>query len=57
MFLSKSTIQNSKLKIGFADNSKLKTQNSKLILPLFTPVFLSFYPFLRHNFLGYFVFL
>ena len=57
MFLSKSTIQNSKLKIGFADNSKLKTQNSKLILPLFTPAFLSFYPFLRHNFLGYFVFL
>ena len=39
------------------DNSKLKIQNSKLILPLFTPVFLSFYPFLRHNFLGYFVFL
>ena len=39
------------------DNSKLKTQNSKLILPLFTPVFLSFYPFLRHNILGYFVFL
>ena len=57
MFLSKSTIQNSKLKIGFADNSKLKIQNSKLLLPLFTPVFLSFYPFLRHNFLGYFVFL
>ena len=25
----KFTIQNSKLKIGFADNSKLKTQNSK----------------------------
>ena len=39
------------------DNSKLKIQNSKLILPLFTPVFSSLYPFLRHNFLGYFVFL
>ena len=44
MFLSKSTIQNSKLKIGFADNSKLKTQNSFYpFLPLFFYLFTPFY--------------